>query len=642
MLAAALLLFVFGLYPLANTLSAGTALPWYRHALTFWVAGGGALLVVLFLLAVVGRGALDTAWEHASAFVMRLPWGAFILACACVSVALSAWIASYCFGLQPHNADEAAQLFHAKILLSGRLSLAPDVNPAFFQMDDVISGARWYSQFPVGGPAFLAIGLLIRAAWLLNPLLLGLSLVSTAAFTRRTYGEGSARMVAMLYALCPFALFMSASFMNHVPTMWLVSVALWQLARWSSASTARDANLSATLIGLSLGAAFAVRPLDALAAAAVIGLFQLTCIRSAPTRTRSLVAQVVAGLVPVAVLFIVNARTNGSATTLGYEILYGTSHQLGFHVDPYGSPHTPMRALLFASKYLLQLNVLLFEWPLPAVGIIIAGLVALRRPTRWDLLVVGLLLAECVAYALYWHDGAFRGPRFLFTALPAIVILVARVPFVLAKRFTGVPRTVAIYAIPACMLVSWLAYGINDSMPRRIRQYRSAALITRIDPDSLARAAGLHHALVFINEGSEARNLHLLVALGMNRGDAARLTVSASPCAVRQSIATEEARAPAAPGGRRDRLIRGALAIDPRTPEPQLCLDDARRDESGTAPYVTFFAANEINRDGRVDGDVIWALDMMERNSELRARFGDRAWMRLSVSPTGTPSLRAY
>jgi hypothetical protein len=641
---AALLLFALGLFPLANVLTNSAALPWYRHALLVWILIGGTLLLLLTLMAKLFGPAMESAWSRVTASTMHVPWPIFVGACAVAAFALSALLAVFCFGRQPHNADEVAQLFHAKILLTGHLTLPLDPNPEFFEMDQMIDRGRWYSQFPIGGPAFLAVGMLLRAAWLLNPALIALSLVSTAAFARRTYGEPTARAVSLLFALCPFALFMGASFMNHVPTMWLVSVAMWQLARWYDAPTQRDALVSATLIGLTLGVAFAVRPLDAIAAAIVIGALQLAALARTPKRLATLVAQVAAGIVPATIVLVVNAHTNGSPFTLGYEILYGTAHQLGFHVDPYGTMHTPLRALTFASKYLLQLNVLLFEWPLPAVGIIIAGLLATRSPRRWDLFLVGMLAAQVVAYAFYWHDGSFRGPRFLFTALPAIIVLVARAPLAISERVRGSARIVAVYALPACVLFAWLAYGTGDSIPGRIRQYRSASIVTRVDPDSVARSAGLHHALVFINEGREARALHYLWSLGMSRGDAFRLVVSAPSCAVHLSIEAEESIKPPHMSGRRDRLIRGALAVGVRTPEPETCVQDSRLDSEGTASYVPFFAANNIDDQGHVSGDVIYALDLGARNETLRARFGDRRWYRFGAQQAGDtlPRIRPY
>jgi hypothetical protein len=644
---AALLLCVFGLYPLANRLTDGDAAQWYGHARTFWLVIGGSMLLVLLAVAYFLGERVDRVWNAARDRVLRVPRPAFLAATALFALIASATLAIICFGRQPHNADEVAQLFHAKILLSGRLALPADPNPEFFGMDNMIDQGRWYSQFPIAGPAFLAIGLVLRAAWLVNPVLLALTVLSLYGFARRAYGEPVARASALLFALCPFALFVGASFMNHVPVLWLTSVAMMQLAIWINAETSRAANGAAAIMGLALGVAFAVRPLDALVAAGVIGVMQLTQLRHSPVRLRSMAAQVVAGLIPVALLFYVNWRTNGAPMRLGYDVLYGEAHSLGFHVDPYGRTHTPLRALLFASKYLLQLNVLLFEWPLPAVGVLAAGLLAMRRPTRWDYFLIGLLFAQTVAYALYWHDGSFRGPRFLFNALPAIVILIARAPLLIAEATRGAVRRVATLALPACVLVSWLAVGMSDSVPGRVRMYKRASPILRIDPADVEREGNLHNALVFINEGRQARNLHYLWELGLSRGNAARLMVTASSCAVRMSIDAEAALQPPAKEGRLDRLVKGALRFDAQEPPtlPLVCVLDVKRDDEGSASFGPFFPANDIGPDGHLGGNVVYALDLGGHNEVLRARFGNRTWYRFGPHKTprdSMPSLVPY
>ncbi|CAN5912534.1 hypothetical protein BH11GEM1_BH11GEM1_02080 [soil metagenome] len=645
--AAALLLCVFGVYPLANRLTGGTALEWFDHARLFWLVIGGAVLGMLLAFARLAPAAADALWRAGGRTVTRIPPRVFVGGVALFAFCVAAIFSVICFGRQPHNADEVAQLFHAKILLSGRLSLPPDPNPEFFGMDNMIEQGRWYSQFPVGGPAILALGVALRAAWLLNPALLALSILSLYGFTRRADDEGTARAAALLLALSPFALFVSASFMNHVPVLWLATVALWQLAIWVDAADSRGVNRAAALIGLSLGVAFTVRPLDALVVAAVVGGMQVSRLRGDLARLRSLAWQVAAGLAPVMVMFYVNLRTTGAPLRLGYEVLYGSAHQLGFHVDPYGTAHTPVRALMLASKYLLQLNVLLFEWPLPVVAIIAMGLFALRRPTRWDLFLIAFLFAQTIAYALYWHDGTFRGPRFLFTALPAIVILAARAPVAMAAVTRGTVRRAVLLLVPACVLVAWLAYGLGNSVPARVRTYRGASVASRVDADSMARSAGLQHAVVFINEGLQARNVHYLWALGLSRGYATRMMVSASPCAIRVSIDAEEARRPASAYGRLDRLVKGALAFDSAQPAtmPPVCIEDLRLDIEGSASYAPFFAANTIDGDGHVGGNIVYALDLGAHNEVLRGRFGSRTWYRFGLrvaAHDSVPALTPY
>ena len=99
------------------------------------------------------------------------------------------YFAIYSFDRRPTTADEIAQLWQARMLLSGELAMPPDPNPEFFAIDNVIDRPRWMSQFPIGGPAFLSIGLLLNAAWLLNPILTALTAVNVYRFVQRAYGD---------------------------------------------------------------------------------------------------------------------------------------------------------------------------------------------------------------------------------------------------------------------------------------------------------------------------------------------------------------------------------------------------------------------------------------------------------------------
>jgi hypothetical protein len=652
--AAALTLSAFGLVPLAEALGRFTPGAWFPAMSTYWLVGGGSIVLLALAVSRWLPSSVDRVTGALAAGIMRVPTRAFVWGAALLALAAAATLAAVCFARQPHNADEVAQLWHARILLAGRLSLPVDPNPEFFGMDNVIDRGRWYSQFPIGGPAFLAVGLAVRAAWLVNPVLLALALPNVHAFARRAYDEATARAAVLVMLAAPFALFMSASFMNHVPMLWLVTLALAQLAVWVDADDPAVARRSAALIGLAMGTAAAVRPLDAAVVAGVIGCMQLTRARGSAVRARSLVVQVLAGAVPVALLLLANWRTTGAPFRFGYEVLYGTAHQLGFHRDPYGTVHTPLRALTFASKYLLDLDVALLESPLPAVGVIVAGLLALRRPSRWDRLLIGLVAAQLVAYALYWHEGEFRGPRFLFTMLPAFVLLVARAPFVIAASTRGTVRRAALLVLPMGILAGWLTWGIDASPIGRVRMFLGASPMTRLDPARIERDAGLRHALVFVSESWEAQSLRRLWALRVNRGDAMRLLASAHPCALRQAILDEErGRVPA--DGRLQRMEAALKTYDPASEPSKECTADLASDGEGVATYAPFFPANTIGPDGRVGGNVVYVLDLGAHDEALRARFGDRTWYRFGphlirgdanptltpyqLAPVGTPQL---
>ena len=307
--------------------------------------------------------------------------------------------------------------------------------------------------------------------------------------------------------------------------------------------------------------------------------------------------------------------------------------------------HTPLRALIFASKYLLELDVALLESPLPAVGVIVAGLLLLRRPSRWDRLLIALVVAQLVGYALYWHEGEFRGPRFLFTALPAFVLLVARAPLRRRGRDAGyrAARRAARAPRRAARRLDRLGRG------RRVRSddiglYRNASPMARLDPAKIERDAHLRNALVFVSESWESLALRRMWALHVERGDAMRLLdVGPSLCGATGDRGRGTSRAPRSRGGWRAWSGRSRRTTTSPTPSPA-CLADLTSDADGPATYAPFFPSNTIGADGRIGGNVVYVLDLGTHDEVLRSRFGDRTWYRFGPhlrrgdpNPTLTP-----
>ncbi len=428
--AAVVVLVVFGIFPLPLLVPGGGPL----GNVAYWAAASLLTVGPVLLLA-----ALPLPWLRALPARLARWLGqpsplAFALLVGGAFTALSVALAWYAYRFAPTTADEIAQLWHARILLHGRLALPADPNAEFFAVDNVIDTGRWYSQFPIGGPLVLALGYLIHAPWLLDPLLGGCTAALVYHVARRAYGETPGRAAAVLFALAPIPLLMSASYMNHVPVLFLTMLALAGLAEWERAATRRRGLWIAGGIGLALGFMATIRPLDAVVVSTVVGLFQLPVIRRDRWRWRDLAVQAALGAVGVAPVLLANRATAGGIFHFGYEVMWGAATGVGFHVDPQGVAHTPLRALVLAAKYMSELNSYLLGWPVPALVVVVAGLVSMRRASRWDSLLLGLLGAQLLAYALYWHDGEFLGPRFLYTAVGAAVILVARAPFLMADR----------------------------------------------------------------------------------------------------------------------------------------------------------------------------------------------------------------
>jgi hypothetical protein len=649
---AVVLLAVVGIFPLPLLVPGGGLL----GNAAYWVTASLLTVAPVLLLAALPLPWLRGLPARLAAGLRRPSPLAFALLVGAAFTAISVALAWYAYRFSPTTADEIAQLWHARILVHGRLTLPADPNFEFFAVDNVIDTGRWYSQYPIGGPLVLALGYLIHAPWLLDPLLGGCTAALVYHVARRAYGETQGRAAAVVFALAPVPLLMSASYMNHVSTLFLAMLALAGLAEWERAATRRRGLVIAGGIGLALGFMATIRPLDAVVASTVVGLFQLTVIRRDRWRWRDLAVQAILGAVGVAPLLYANWATTGGLFHFAYEVMWGPATGLGFHVDPQGVAHTPFRALVLAAKYLSEMNSYLLGWPLPALVVAVAGLVSMRRASRWDGLLLGLLAAQVVAYALYWHDGEFLGPRFLYTAVPAVVILVARAPFLMAERWGGYWKFGAPLAVLTCLAVAWLVPMSPYGALGLAGQVRDARDTFKVNLAAATRAAGAHHALVFVHEPFSGRLIRRLWGVGFTRTAADEAFARGDACSVLEAVRAAEAdtalppaQRAAAAAARIATYAPGAAPISALDPTIHIssaqsltpaCRDELASDAKfGGMPFGLGLLLEPIGPNGHLDGDVIYAVDLGQRNDVLRARFGDRKWYRAYIerTPGGAP-----
>jgi hypothetical protein len=628
-------------------------------AYVYWSVGAALMVAPFLALATVPGDWFERWYDAAIARALAIPARTFVAAGCVLAFALSAWFAWYSFDRAPTSSDEVAQLWHARMLLEGRLAMPPDPNPEFFAIDNMIDRPRWMSQFPIGGPVVMALGLATRAAWLLNPLLTALIVLNMYRFSQRTYGEGQARIVVLLLVTSPVLLLVGASYMNHTPTTWLLTAALAALPVWVSRGR------GAAIIGVCIGSAIAIRPLDGTIGGVVIGLVMLWSAGRTPGRARSLLGGIAAGAVPLALLLAANWATNGHPMLFGYELLWGPNHSLGLHDDPSGNPHTALRAFLLAVKYIIQLNWIVTAWPLPVLFLVVTGLLAADTTNRWDAVLLGWFVAQLVAHALYWHDGQFVGPRFLFAAVPAVLVLAARAPVLLAQR-AGRPTArwrMAVAIVPVCIGVAWLRPMKPFGVQATANELRATRSRFKVPPPREARSTSFGPALIFVQEGASTRLLHRLWGLGVSRADASRLVANADACSLVDAVEAETRRAATDTSERVHRLEQ---AIKPFSPSRrQVAVPDVSFRISDSASVTPACAAelvhdyriknviafgpmlllNRFDSTGHVGGRVVYALDMGRHNEVLRSRFRDRKWYRYEVPrnrPDTLPILVPY
>lgn len=455
-------------------------------------------------------------------------------------VLLYAMIAQITFSGRALLMDEVVLGIQARDLAAGRLTHGFPADPAFFLvLNEVWDGARAYGQYPVGGPAMLVPGVWLGMRWLVGPVIGGLCVLLFWLLIGHTDPLASVkwrRAATALFAVTPFAAFQFASQMSHAAVLLWLLLAMVALAR---ATNDEWSSWWGLVVGIGLGCAAAVRPLDALAFGFPAGLWLLSRTpRSA--RARRVAGLAVLGIVPpLALLLWSNAVTTGSPLRFGYDVLWGAGHALGFHATPWGPVHTPLTGLELVSLYLSRLNTFLFETPFPAlllptVGLWFAG--RMRSMDRYLLVSAGLLL---VGYWAYWHDGFFLGPRFLFPLVPLLVLWSARAVPALRDRVGR--RTPAWDGLKAAAALAALLAVINVLLVRE-PSYRNGWQSMRVATPAAARAADVRRALVLVQESWGAQVIARMWALGIGPADSERLYAETDLCTLSRAVADAEAQ----------------------------------------------------------------------------------------------------
>jgi hypothetical protein len=354
-----------------------------------------------------------------------------------------------------------------------------------------------------------------------------------------------------------------------------------------------------------------------------------------------------------------NANTTGHPLRFGYDVLWGAGHGLGFHESPYGELHTPARGVGLALRTLMRLNRYLLEWPIPPLALLAALAVGRRSLTWRDRIATGTLLATLAAYALYWHDGFFLGPRFAFIAVPGTVYLIARGVAAIADwagSEAGDPRPwrFAATLVVTAMVVSLVVSGASFGATTRAMEYRGGLRPLKVNPRDEARRAGLVDAVVIVPSGWGERLVARLWAAGVSRSATERLVRRADACVMQDILDLAAGATPAVTGAPLEDALRQAIPPDGRVaPRPDLtgdavlrfsplrplspaCEREVRYDAADAVPYAPFLIANDLDGTERVGGEVIFVRDMRNDLPALARRFEGRRLYRYHIGPPGS------
>ena len=361
-------------------------------------------------------------------------------------VAVASLLAWAVLERMPHVPDEATYIFQARYLAEGKLYLPTPPEAKAISLPFVFAdGAKWYSVFPAGWAALLAVGVKLGVPWLVNPLLGGLVILLAHALVRRLYDRDIADATALLLGASPWLLFMSANFMAHTASLALGLLGLLGVAR------ARDEGSvgGAALAGLAFGGLLHIRPLEAVIVAGVAGIWWLSG-GWKKLRFAALIATAFTGLAMTGLFLAYNKALTGSATRLPLDkwadTTYGAgSNRLGFGKD-IGSwgwtgldalpGHGAIDVVMNTNQNLHLVNFEQFGW---ACGsLLFVFLLPLGRGRKNDGLMWGLVAGTVAGLSLYWFSGGPDfGARYWYQLIVPLAVLTVRGAMEFAPRMNN-------------------------------------------------------------------------------------------------------------------------------------------------------------------------------------------------------------
>ncbi len=422
-------------------------------------------------------------------------------------VLISALLNVFVYEMHPHIADEVVYLLHAGYLSQGLLAMPLPPVPEAFNIDLMIyEPDRWFSAFPPGWPAMLALGSFFDIPWIVNPLLAGICVLLAYLLMRELYSRSTARLIVLLLCLSPWFIFLAMSYMAHIFTLACVLTAALAIARLRRHTRL----LPAILAGAMLGITSLIRPLDGLAAAALLGLWSL----GIPTWRGKLTVIPLLAITSILVGALVlpyNKLLTGDPATFPvmayFDKYYGEGvNALGFGpdrgldwrgLDPFPG-HGFADVILNNYLNTFASNVELFGWVTGSLWLVfLVFITGAARRLDFQMLLVVLVVAGL--HSLYWFNGGpDYGARYWFLILLPLIILTVHGACLIGERLPS--RQHGMTQVITGILALCMASAVTFVPWRAIDKYFHYKNM-RPDIRRLARNNDFTNSLVLIKGG---------------------------------------------------------------------------------------------------------------------------------------------
>ncbi|HEX7361134.1 MAG TPA: hypothetical protein VF283_11655 [Bryobacteraceae bacterium] len=402
--------------------------------------------------------------------------------------------------------DASAYRFQATIFANGELSApappgavnTPDTPQPIDFTHHIVHDGRWFSKYPVGWPAVLAIPEKLHFGWAAAPLLGALLLVIAGWIAREAFGAATVAPSLWIAVLSPYWLATCVEVLSDALCAVLVAGACLYCLRALRGRSARNF----ALMYAFLVPAFLVRPYTALVASVVYGIAALLW----SWRNRSLFIRVasisvLAGAAAIALVLLFNFLYTGSALLSPYALYKGRA----VPNEITASPALIFENLLQGWRFTAQ-SVLAFSFPLVFV-LAAYGLWSQRR--SWQAWLLALLFPALVVAYLADSGGpsSVVGERYWFEGFVGIVILAGQGLLALASAWSPSRRLVAagiaaITCAQICLTVAAIQvlasrgrpYAVVRAAAEKFQDCRCAVFVGDAPPDFYSRNMDLNTA----------------------------------------------------------------------------------------------------------------------------------------------------
>ncbi len=446
-----------------------------------------------------------------------------VVGLALFAAAVSAFLGQRVFGGVPHVADGVSYAFQGKIFAAGRLWLEPPLVPDAFKTQNVLlSDTRWCGIYPPGFPLLLAFGWLVGAPFLVNPVLLGLSVVGVFRLGTALFDETTGLLGALLLSVSPFALLMGSGFMGHVAGLCVFTWCLAFLSESCRGTRARPLVLSGLLGAFGV----VVRP------QAVVFFLLPALLGALIARRKELVRSagflVLGGAAPLALLLAYNFALSGHPLRMAYLVW---DPNLSF---TYGFPSSQLFSLHFPT-FLYDLDATV--WGFPWGDLLLLVFLLIPAPSRrWDAWLLACILTLLLGFSFYrFYEINHSGPRYAFEALGALALLAARAVRTasgLAASLLERLRLERFAGSVAAAAIGFLAiYPLATLLPRQAEALSHAYHAHTGEPLRRLAAAGVGPSALVLVAGNTVEWTYgsFLLANGLDPRHAARVFVRDLP-----------------------------------------------------------------------------------------------------------------